>query len=37
LEAARCALTQQALHLDLVNQVLGALVQVREAVDALTG
>ena len=37
LEAGSGLLAQQALHLDLVHQVLGGLVQVGEAVDGVAG
>ena len=37
LETCRSDLTQQALHLDLVDQVLGGLVDVGEPVDGLSG
>ena len=37
LEAGSSLLAQQALHLDLVHQILGGLVQVGEAVDGVAG
>ena len=37
LEAGSGLLAQQTLHLDLVHQVLGGLMQVGETVDLLTG